>query len=624
MRVRAFLTVLLIMSLAPLALVTPVEAQGGNQNQCQQYVRGVMNDLGINCANLPAGEVCYGHDEIDALPVSGVTFPAGAFDGPGDTLPVTDIARLNTSEFDLNADTAGYAVIKIDAYIGMNEDTGEPETAELLYIVPSGVEVEAARAPEYDADGELILDDLHLAPMQELYLRNSYQDPECVEAVPPVLFVQSEPGEVIEFVVNEELIRLEGTAVIEILDDNTMRVTTIYGMTTLDPGSPNPTLLPPGFFADICLLEPDNLGLDGEMNDQPVGDCAWTDPQPMSRTDLLRLESLDILPTNVLFYNIVIPAIVTASGIGGPSNRFFFVNPPALQLARDACAEGLIPADVCEFLQLTYTASVCPQIVDPALAGFGTNCLATAAGLACYGNASVEGLPIAGLTFSTPFAAPGDMVSNQEVARLVTSNFDRDARTWGLSLVKVDAYVGVDGSNQPQTAELLYTLPGGVELEAAVEPTYDQDGNLVLNDQSLAPLQQAYLRLNRQEPECSAAVPPALVVQSEPGTAIDFYMNEALIRLEGTVLLDLISAGDTGQMLRLTTIDGQATVNVNAATPEVVTPGFETLICLDPPENLGLDQTQNDRPMGACEWTPPQPLTRVGLERLPALDSLPH
>lgn len=352
MRLRCFLTILLIMLLAPFLSVNSVAAQGGGPNECRQYVRGVMNDLGINCANLPAGEVCYGYDNVEALPVSGLTFPAGAFDEPGDILPVTDVARLSTSEFDLDAETSGYAVIKIDAYVGMNEDTGEPETAELLYIVPSGVEVEAATAPEYDANGELILDDLHKAPMQELYLRNTFEDPECIEAVPPVLFVQSEPGEVIEFVVNDELIRLEGTAVIEILENDMMRVTTIYGLTTLDPGSPNPTLLPPGFFADICLLEADNLGLDGETNDQPVGDCAWADPQPMSRTDLLRMESLDVLPTNVLFYNIVIPAIVTASGVGGPSNRFFFVNPSALQLARDACADGLIPAETCEFLQL--------------------------------------------------------------------------------------------------------------------------------------------------------------------------------------------------------------------------------------------------------------------------------
>lgn len=629
MRQRAAPTILLAILLViavglPFLPVNTALAQG-NDPVCPQFVRDAINDLGQNCALLDAGNVCYGADESEALPVPGVTFPDDAYDDPGDRLPVADVARVSTSELDLDDETWGFSAVKIDAYTGMDPQTGEPQTAELLYVLPGGVEIEAVHKPEYDANGDLILDDLHPAPMQEIYLRTSSDDPDCADAIPPLLFVQSEPGKVIDLVINEEPIRLEGSAIIEILDDDTMRITTLYGLTTLNAESPTPTVLPPGFYAEICLMDEQDLGLDGEDNDQPVGDCDWTAPQPITQTDVGRLVSLEFLPGNVLFYEVEIPAIVEPSGIGQPPYRLLFSDSTTPQLAREACAEGLIAESICDFLQLSYTASICPQIVDPALAGFGQNCLTLDAGLACYGNVSVAGMPIAGVAFSTPFAAPGDTVSNEEVARILTSDFDRDAQTWGLSLVKVDAFVGTnETTGEPLTAELLYTLPGGVELEAAVAPTYDANGNLVLDAEHLAPLQQAFLRLTRQDPRCAAAAPPALVVQSEPGVPIDFSINGALIRLEGTVLLDLISAGDTGQMLRLAAIEGQATLNPDSSAPLETMAGYETSICLDPAENLGLDGVGNDRQKGDCDWLEPQLLTRAGLDRLQTISALPR
>src|SRR5690606_32120044 len=143
--------------------------------------------------------------------------------------------------------------------------------------------------------------------------------------------------------INEEPIRLEGTAIVEILDDDTMRVTTLSGLATLNPDSPNPVLVPPGYFADICLLAADDLGLDGEPNDQPVGDCDPTPAQPMTQAQLDRLEPLEGILENVLFYEIVIPAIVIPSGIGAPEQRFSFSNTQLLQVATEACANGLLP-----------------------------------------------------------------------------------------------------------------------------------------------------------------------------------------------------------------------------------------------------------------------------------------
>lgn len=357
MRWRAMSSALILVAIGGSFLLPagPAAAQG-NQNTCQQFIRRVINELGTSCARLDSNSICYGYDDAEALPIEGISWPVGAFDAPGDRLPVTEVASVTTSEFDLDGRTWGFAVVKIDAYTGLNEQTGEPETAELLYILPGGVELEAATMPEYDENGDLILDDEHWAPLQKAYLRNLFDAPECREAIPPFLFVQSEPDEVIDLVINDALIRLEGTILLEVLPNfdrttgDRLRLTTIYGMATVNPDSPNETLVPPGFFVEICLDEEEDLGLDRQENDQPVGDCDWTAPQPLSQDDLNRMPSLNLLPRNIMFYNIVIPRIVVASGIGGPSNRFFFVNPAALRLAREACDAGLIPEPICNFL----------------------------------------------------------------------------------------------------------------------------------------------------------------------------------------------------------------------------------------------------------------------------------
>lgn len=370
MRIRLALTITLVSVMAMFAMAGIAAAQEDDP-LCPRIVRDVISALGTNCANLLPGEVCYGYEIVEALEIPGVTF-SQPFEVPGDKLPVTEVARIVTSELNLESEpdpTWGFAMVNTLAFIGMDED-GEPITAELVYIVPGGVELEAVHEPEYDEDGNLLIGEvdgvIYLGPMQEAYLRNLFEDPVCEGAIPPFLFVQSEMNEEIDHIINEAVVRLQGTVVLEILSDgevdfegedpddlvgDTLRVLTLFGMATLNPDTASEILIPPGFYVDICLDEPQDIGLDLIDNDQPIGDCAPVGPTPLTGADLERLGLLENLPNNLLD-PIDIPVIITPSGVGAPPFQFGFGNPAALALAEAACTATppLLPAVICDAL----------------------------------------------------------------------------------------------------------------------------------------------------------------------------------------------------------------------------------------------------------------------------------
>jgi len=363
MRLRCSLTILFVLVVSPFFSVTSVDAQDGGQELCPQFVPDVISELGTNCANHLVGEVCYGYELVEAMPVPGLTFPDGSFDEAGDRLPVTDVALVSTSGLDVDADppTWGFALIKINAYTGMNEETGEPETTELLYIVPGGVTIEAVNEPQYDDNGTLLLGEVdgveYLAPLQEVFIRNLYEAPMCADAIPSFLIVQGPPGEAIDIVVNGAVIRVEGTIVLEILPDadletgEFLRVTTLFGMVTLNPDTPSALLVPPGFFSQLNLADAEDIGLDNIENDQPVEGVDWSAPQQLTQNGLDRMALLETFPDNIVEL-IDVPVLIVASGAGGPQPQFVFENPQALALAQEACAATppLLPEAICDFL----------------------------------------------------------------------------------------------------------------------------------------------------------------------------------------------------------------------------------------------------------------------------------
>jgi hypothetical protein len=187
-------------------------------------------------------------------------------------------------------------------------------------------------------------------PMQTIFLRNSLVRPECPKAMPPMLLIQGPNNTEIDITVDGTDIRVGSTIILQITGPNTMRLITVFGMATLNPDSASELLVPPGFSTVICLTDPaDYGGLDDVDNDQ-IPSCEWSGRRAITRGDLDDFGWLAELPDNILNYPIEIPTPISPSGVGGAIQGFFFNNPEALELAREACDEGLLPEEICRYL----------------------------------------------------------------------------------------------------------------------------------------------------------------------------------------------------------------------------------------------------------------------------------
>jgi hypothetical protein len=275
---------------------------------------------------------------------------AGTLAEPGLRTEMTNLARVGIAPFDLQEKTWGIAALNVqDNMIDLDAENADEQQ---LIIVPIGdVEFENAVWPEFDDDGQLLIDEDHPAPMQVSFLRNGYDKPECEEAVPPLLLVQGPKDAPVDIRVNGVDIRVGSTVVLQVLPPgNAMRLMTFFGMATISPDTIGALLVPPGFYATVCLDDPaDHGGLDEEDNDQ-IPSCPWSDPLPITQGDLDDLASLEDLPENILNYPIDLPEIIQASGVGQPVTQFVFTDPDALLAAQEACQAGELSEQICRYL----------------------------------------------------------------------------------------------------------------------------------------------------------------------------------------------------------------------------------------------------------------------------------
>lgn len=109
--------------------------------------------------------------------------------------------------------------------------------------------------------------------------------------------------------------------------------------------------------------------------------------------------------------------------------------------------------------------NTCLPIVVQSLSQFGTNCADTESNGVCAGSESVTFI-LDDEQMSELLAEPGDSAVLTTVQTVQTSALDRTDRTWGLSLLNVQA-------NLPQFLDdpyVKYIMLGGIEVENAVEP----------------------------------------------------------------------------------------------------------------------------------------------------------
>ncbi|MBZ0276668.1 MAG: LysM peptidoglycan-binding domain-containing protein [Anaerolineae bacterium] len=120
------------------------------------------------------------------------------------------------------------------------------------------------------------------SPMQSFYLRNTPGQGLACSQTPSLLAIQSPENIKVDLAANGANIRLGSLVVLQIVNGDTLKLTTLEGEAILEPDTPNAVSVPAGVTATRCLAPADNLGSDGSANDQPVSpDCGWI-PRPVT------------------------------------------------------------------------------------------------------------------------------------------------------------------------------------------------------------------------------------------------------------------------------------------------------------------------------------------------------
>ncbi len=154
---------------------------------------------------------------------------------------------------------------------------------------------------------------------------------------------------------------------------------------------------------------------------------------------------------------------------------------------------------------------------------------------------------------------------------------------------------------------------------------------------SFTPMQAFFLRTGIGAPLCSQA-PSALVVQGPETLHIDIQANGADITLGSTIILRTYSPEEAGQaglhlfggldvggLFELSVIDGRAMVRNEDGTPVTIDEGEQAYICLDKPNNLGVNGLEDDLAITyACGgWTIPARIAQSLRNEFALVDDYP-
>jgi LysM repeat protein len=317
----------------------PLQAQTDTTSTCPTLVEQALIQLGSNCSGLDRNTACYGFVRVDASFNQDV--PDQFFTRPADKTELAFLQTIQTAPLDTTAAEWGVAVMNVQADV---PDTLPGQAVTFLLLgdtevenaVPSNVvfsgpitaitqspadlraepapdapvigQIQAGAVLEFDAVSEdgawlhvspslgagwidrqavnqtIAVDGLPVigaarSPMQAFYFRNGLDELTCQEA-PSVLAVRSPENITVNLTVNGADVRLGSLITLQTLPGNIMRLTTIEGNAVIDPDSPDPLNVPAGFTTTHCLADPEDLGTDGQSNDQLLGDdCEWEQPR---------------------------------------------------------------------------------------------------------------------------------------------------------------------------------------------------------------------------------------------------------------------------------------------------------------------------------------------------------
>lgn len=320
----------------------------------------------------------------------------------------------------------------------------------------------------------------------------------------------------------------------------------------------------------------------------------------------------------------------------------------------------------------------CPTIIQDAITVLGNSCDGVVRNNACYGNVDVEAQ--FNLGYEEPFDRAGDLAQLVNMQRLTTSPVNTVEEEWGIALLSLQANIPdtipgqsvifmlmgdaeVENSVEPDgtlsgeripvttrrsgslraepsaSSRILTFIPGSTELGALgisedgewLRVNYNGQSGWIIarmvrtipefdtpTDAELyTPMQSFYLRTGIGRPDCVQA-PNTLMVQGPKDFSIDLTVNGAEIRIGSTIFLRNIAP----DVMQLIVAEGQVTLYPDTPNARIVPTGGFSTICLEAPQDLGVDGEQNDRTVrDSCVWTPAQLFT--DWDEFEILDDLP-
>lgn len=342
------LAVMGLMVLVLCVILQPAQAQTSNP-ACPALVELALSQVGNNCADLGRNSACYGFNRISASFNQSVE--TNYFTLPADRSDLAKIQSLQTTPLDLEQGQWGIAVMNVQANVpgslpgqavtflllGDSEiENAVPASSDTVQTVTvilqaaadlrSGAQTESAvignlaagtvvDANAISHDGMAIrlktengnawvnrdavnpnptLDKLPQvklnsdSPMQSFYFRTRPgTNLECAQT-PSVLTIQSPQNIKVNLTANGADIEMGSLITLQILPDGkTMQLTTLEGQAIISKGTGDEVVVPAGSTTTHCLTEPQNLGDDGQVNDQTLGtDCQWTQPRSATVSEL--------------------------------------------------------------------------------------------------------------------------------------------------------------------------------------------------------------------------------------------------------------------------------------------------------------------------------------------------
>lgn len=342
------LAVMVLMVLVLCVILQPAQAQTSNP-ACPALVELALSQVGNNCTDLGRNSACYGFNRISAS--FNQTVETNFFTLPADRSDLAKIQSVQTTPLDLDQGQWGIAVMNVQANVPgtlpgqavtfllmgdseienavpLSSDTVQTVTV----ILQAATDLRSGSQPESAVIGNLAagtvidangisqdgtairlktesgnawvnrdavnpnptLDKLPKiklntdSPMQSFYFRTRPgTNLECAQT-PSVLTIQSPQNIKVNLTANGADIEMGSLITLQILPDgNTMQLTTLEGQAIVGKGTPDEVVVPAGSTTTHCLTDAQNLGDDGQTNDQTLGtDCQWTQPRSATVSEL--------------------------------------------------------------------------------------------------------------------------------------------------------------------------------------------------------------------------------------------------------------------------------------------------------------------------------------------------